>query len=367
MGREGGAMVKADTGVCLIDEFDKMNDQDRVSIHEAMEQQTISISKAGIICKLKARCSVIAAANPITGRYNSSATFAENVELTDAILSRFDLLCVVRDIVDQDIDTKLATFVVNSHVNALNYEQQQLNQHNNNIHQDDIENNDIILEEDDIDDDNNKSIDIFRRRIHHLGKDLLKKYIMYAKENCKPQLANIDEAKMASLYSELRQESNANDGIPIAVRHMESILRMSEAHAKMHLRDYVNEEDVNAAIKVMIETFISTQKFGLQNNLRKTFGKYIRGQKDHYQILLHTLQGMVADERRYRNKQRYMHTVNGTNTNYDIDDPITIKHEDFADQLLTMEITSFNGFYSSDLFRKAGYVYNYADRLITKV
>jgi DNA replication licensing factor MCM2 len=95
-----------------------MNDQDRTSIHEAMEQQSISVSKAGIITTLKARCAVIAAANPTMGRYDSSRTFAENVELTDAILSRFDILCVVRDTVDFELDGKLAEFVVESHRKA---------------------------------------------------------------------------------------------------------------------------------------------------------------------------------------------------------------------------------------------------------
>jgi DNA replication licensing factor MCM2 len=115
---EGGALVLADQGVCLIDEFDKMNDQDRTSIHEAMEQQSISISKAGIVTSLQARCSVIAAANPVKGRYDSSITFAENVELTDPILSRFDILCVVRDTVDPVIDERLALHVVQNHMNS---------------------------------------------------------------------------------------------------------------------------------------------------------------------------------------------------------------------------------------------------------
>lgn len=113
---EGGALVIADRGTCMIDEFDKMNDQDRTSIHEAMEQQTISISKAGIVTSLQARCSIIAAANPIKGRYDSSVSFFENVDLTEPILSRFDILCVVRDTVDPLVDETLARFVVNSHM-----------------------------------------------------------------------------------------------------------------------------------------------------------------------------------------------------------------------------------------------------------
>merc|ERR1719228_2481951 len=113
---EAGALVLADKGVCLIDEFDKMNDADRTSIHEAMEQQTISISKAGIVTQLQARCAVIAAANPIGGRYDPSMTFAENVDLSEPILSRFDVLCVVRDTVDPVQDEHLAKFVVGNHM-----------------------------------------------------------------------------------------------------------------------------------------------------------------------------------------------------------------------------------------------------------
>jgi len=93
---EGGALVLADRGMCLIDEFDKMDEGDRTSIHEALEQQSISVSKAGIVTSLQARCSVVAAANPIGGRYDSSLTFAENVELTDPILQRLDMLCVLQ-------------------------------------------------------------------------------------------------------------------------------------------------------------------------------------------------------------------------------------------------------------------------------
>jgi DNA replication licensing factor MCM2 len=115
---EGGALVLADQGTCLIDEFDKMNDADRTSIHEAMEQQSISISKAGIVTTLQARCAIIAAANPIRGRYNPTIPFQQNVELTEPILSRFDVLCVVKDNVDPVMDELLARFVVGSHLRS---------------------------------------------------------------------------------------------------------------------------------------------------------------------------------------------------------------------------------------------------------
>jgi len=115
---EGGALVLADKGHCLIDEFDKMNDADRTSIHEAMEQQSISISKAGIVTSLQARCAIVAAANPIRGRYNPTIPFQQNVELTEPILSRFDVLCVVKDTVDPVMDELLARFVVGSHLRS---------------------------------------------------------------------------------------------------------------------------------------------------------------------------------------------------------------------------------------------------------
>merc|ERR1712113_919791 len=115
---QGGAMVLADDGMCLIDEFDKMNDNDRTSIHEAMEQQTISISKAGIVATLQARCAVQAVANPIEGRYDPQRTFAQNVNLSDPILSRFDVLCVLRDEADAVQDERLADHVICSHIRS---------------------------------------------------------------------------------------------------------------------------------------------------------------------------------------------------------------------------------------------------------
>ena len=196
---EGGALVLADRGTCLIDEFDKMNDQDRTSIHEAMEQQTISISKAGIVTTLQARCGIIAAANPIGGRYNSTIPFSQNVELTEPILSRFDILCVVRDTVDPAEDERLAKFVVGSH-NRAHPITQALDEDQGTMEVDQSANTDEPKQEGEI------------------NQELLRKYILYARERCSPKLYQIDEDKVSKLFADMRRESLATGAYPITVR-----------------------------------------------------------------------------------------------------------------------------------------------------
>ena len=201
---EGGALVLADRGTCLIDEFDKMNDQDRTSIHEAMEQQTISISKAGIVTTLQARCAIVAAANPIGGRYNSTAPFSQNVELTEPILSRFDILCVVRDTVDPSEDERLASFVVNSHGRA----------HPNTRA--------AAGADMDIEDDEDEPVSGGEPKVEGtISQELLRKYILYAREKCFPKLYQIDEDKVARLFADMRRESLATGAYPITVRDAE--------------------------------------------------------------------------------------------------------------------------------------------------
>ena len=180
---EGGALVLADKGTCLIDEFDKMNDQDRTSIHEAMEQQSISISKAGIVTSLQARCAVLAAANPVGGRYNSTVPFSQNVQLTEPILSRFDILCVVRDVVDPAVDQQLAEFVVASH--ARSHPDASNTASSTSL--------------------SRTSID--RRAAGPIAQDVLRKYILYARNSVRPKLHSIDQEKISQLYSDLRRES----------------------------------------------------------------------------------------------------------------------------------------------------------------
>ncbi|TYG79317.1 hypothetical protein ES288_D02G129400v1 [Gossypium darwinii] len=320
---EGGALVLADKGICLIDEFDKMNDQDRVSIHEAMEQQSISISKAGIVTSLQARCSVIAAANPIGGRYDSSKTFSQNVELTDPIVSRFDILCVVKDIVDPVTDEMLAKFVVDSHFRSqpkgANIDDKAFSESQ---------------------EESQAPAGLADSKI--LSQELLRKYLTYAKLNIFPRFHEKDMAKLTKVYADLRKESSRGQGVPIAVRHIESMIRMSEAHARMHLRQHVTEEDVDMAIRVLLESFISTQKFGVQKALRKSFRQYITFKKDYHGLLLVLLRELVNDA------MRFEEILSGSTQmlNY-----VDVKVVDLQAKAEEYEITNLEAFFSSSEFK----------------
>ncbi|KAK5114191.1 MCM DNA helicase complex subunit [Meristemomyces frigidus] len=270
---EGGALVLADRGVCLIDEFDKMNDQDRTSIHEAMEQQTISISKAGIVTTLQARCAVIAAANPIGGRYNATVPFSQNVELTEPILSRFDILVVVRDTVDPAEDERLANFVVNSHGRAHPVMSSALGAQTQ-ITAATQENGEDPTQGPDMEVDGVGLQAASAKPNSPIPQALLRKYILYAREHCRPKLYQIDQDKIARLFADMRRESLATGAYPITVRHLESILRISESFAKMRLAEYCHSTDIDRAIAVAVDSFVGSQKVSCKKALARAFAKY---------------------------------------------------------------------------------------------
>jgi len=331
---EAGALVLADKGVCLIDEFDKMNDQDRTSIHEAMEQQTISISKAGIVTTLQARCSVMAAANPIGGRYDSSMTFSENVDLTEPILSRFDILCVVKDTVDPVADEHLARFVVASHMVSHPRSDQA-----------DVEN--MKKTEETLASTSNLA------GVDKIPQELLRKYILYSREKMHPKLHQMDQEKVAKMYSELRRESMATGSIPITVRHIESMIRIAESHAKMHLREFVSEDDVNMAMRVMLESFIDTQKYSVMKNMKKNFSKYLSYKRDNNELLLFILRGLAHETATYM-RNRY-----GTDQ-----EVVEINEKDLAEKARQISIQNLQPFFQSDMFKSNNFKYDQTRKLI---
>ncbi|KAI8057837.1 MCM-domain-containing protein [Syncephalis plumigaleata] len=298
---EGGALVLADKGICLIDEFDKMNDTDRTSIHEAMEQQSISISKAGIVTTLQARCAVIAAANPIRG----PIPFSQNVELTEPILSRFDILCTVKDTVDPVIDEQLARFVVDSHIRS---------------HPEYSAEFDTII-----------------------SQDLLRKYIMYAKDHVHPQLQQMDQDK-------------AGGSIPITVRHIESMIRMAEANARMHLREFVRTEDIDMAISVMLDSFIGAQKYAITKTLRRSFSKYLNKSQDHRELLLYTLGRLVQEHIRF-----YQYRHKGA-----MPSMIKIPLDEFSRKAREVNIPDVTPLFTTIEFTSNGFQWNEQESMVVK-
>jgi len=214
---EGGAMVLADGGIVCIDEFDKMNVQDRVAIHEAMEQQTISIAKAGITTVLNSRTSVLAAANPVFGSYDDLKSAAENIDFQTTILSRFDLIFIVHDVRTVESDKRIATHVIDVHRQASTGT---------------VESSTAI------------------------EMEKLKRYIAYCRSRCHPQLSPEGCARLRSEYVRIRSEvrragyGGSDRTIPITVRQLEALVRLSEAYARMELSPMVLEKHVEEAIRL---------------------------------------------------------------------------------------------------------------------
>ncbi|KAI1332150.1 MCM2/3/5 family protein [Xylariaceae sp. FL0255] len=218
---EGGAMVLADGGVVCIDEFDKMRDEDRVAIHEAMEQQTISIAKAGITTILNARTSVLAAANPIFGRYDELKTPGENIDFQTTILSRFDMIFIVKDEHTRDKDERIAKHVMGIHMGGRGVDDQAVE-------------GEVPVEK-------------------------MRRYLSYCKSRCAPRLSPEAAEKLSSHFVSIRKqvhaselEANTRSSIPITVRQLEAIVRITEALAKLTLSPIATEQHVDEAIRLFL-------------------------------------------------------------------------------------------------------------------
>lgn len=234
---EGGAMVLADGGIVCIDEFDKMREDDRVAIHEAMEQQTISIAKAGITVTLNSRCAVLAAANSVHGRWDDYRSDEENIDFMPTILSRFDMIFVIKDKHDYESDLQKARHVVGIHVGA---DMANANEANS-----------------------------------ELSLEFLKKYIAYCRSKVGPRVSDAATEKLVEKYVDMRngppsendkenaaQKHEKKSFIPITVRQLEATIRISEALSKMELKPFAGEQHIEEALRLFRESTLKASKSG---------------------------------------------------------------------------------------------------------
>jgi len=208
---EAGAMVLANKGLVCIDELEKMDPTDRSAMHEAMEQQTVTISKANVQATLRSETSVLAAANPKFGRFDPYQSIAQQIDLPPTLINRFDVIFTLRDIPSREKDEKIATHVLQEHTK---------------------EGEDMLI-----------------------PRELFRKYVAYAKQRIKPKLSTEAIAEIKKFYIDLRNKPVASESamrpIPISARQLQALVRMSEASAKVKLRNKVTKEDAQRSIEIM--------------------------------------------------------------------------------------------------------------------
>ncbi|XP_010972180.2 DNA replication licensing factor MCM3 isoform X2 [Camelus dromedarius] len=256
---EAGAMVLADRGVVCIDEFDKMSDMDRTAIHEVMEQGRVTIAKAGIHARLNARCSVLAAANPVYGRYDQYKTPMENIGLQDSLLSRFDLLFIMLDNMDPEQDREISDHVLRMHRYRAPGEQDGdamplgssvdiLATDDPNFSQEDQQDTQIYEKHD------NLLHGTKKKKEKMVSAAFMKKYIHVAKI-IKPVLTQESGAHIAEEYSRLRsQDSVSSDTArtsPVTARTLETLIRLATAHAKARMSKTVDLQDAEEAVELV--------------------------------------------------------------------------------------------------------------------
>jgi replicative DNA helicase Mcm len=211
---EAGALVLANKGICCVDEIDKMEKEDRIAMHEAMEQQTITIAKANIHSTLRAETTILAAANPKLGRFDPYQPLGSQIDMPATLISRFDLIFTIRDLPDRKTDTKLAGHI----------------------------------------------LDTFRKPdelVPDIAPEIMRKYIAYAKQHCRPQISPEAISEIKDFFVNLRNKRSGELGdegvkaIPISARQLEAMVRLAYASAKIRLSETVTREDAQRAIELM--------------------------------------------------------------------------------------------------------------------
>ncbi|CAM8913665.1 unnamed protein product [Rhodiola kirilowii] len=245
---EAGAMVLADGGLCCIDEFDKMTAEHQALL-EAMEQQCVSVAKAGLIASLSARTSVLAAANPVNGHYNRAKTVNENLKMSAALLSRFDLVFILLDKPDELLDKLVSDHIMSLHtsydVNSAAVKKMRVSQ---NVPSIDLSMNIGSLAAR-LRLDPNKDRDFIP-----LPSQLLRKYIAYARNFVFPRMSRPAADILQKFYLKLRDRSTSADSTPITARQLESLVRLAEARARVDLREEITAQDATEVVEIMKES-----------------------------------------------------------------------------------------------------------------
>jgi replicative DNA helicase Mcm len=230
---EGGALVMADMGVAAVDEMDKMKSEDKSALHEAMEQQTISIAKAGIIATLKSRCALLGAANPKYGRFDRYEGLAEQINMPPALLSRFDLIFVLLDTPNHALDSRIANHILQSHYAGELFEQRQ-KLPGSHITEDFVEAEMEVIEP-------------------IIGPEIMQKYVAYARKNVFPVMEGNARDRLMKFYTDLRKTGEGKDTpVPVTARQLEALVRLSEASARVRLSNKVTLEDAERTIKIVM-------------------------------------------------------------------------------------------------------------------
>jgi len=229
---EAGALVLADKGIAAVDELDKMDSSDRSALHEGLEQQKISVSKAGINATLKARCSLLGAANPKYGRFDQYEPIGEQIDLEPALISRFDLIFTVTDSPDPEHDSRLA-----QHIIKTNYAGE-LNTQRTELASSEFTSDEVAAVTDEV--------------APAIDAELLRKYIAHAKRSCYPTMTSEAKALIEEFYVDLRSKGADEDApVPVTARKLEAMVRLSEASARVRLSDTVEREDADRATSIV--------------------------------------------------------------------------------------------------------------------
>ncbi|MBU1939165.1 minichromosome maintenance protein MCM, partial [Candidatus Micrarchaeota archaeon] len=273
---KAGALVLASGGVCMVDEMDKMDPEDRSALHESMEQGTVSVAKAGIVTRFKSDTSVLAAANPKYSRFNPYENYLEQINLPPTLISRFDLFFMIKDVLDRTKDTEIATHILKTH---------QIGE--------------MLLTSKKKGTKHTKEMDDMVKTITPaIECELLKKYISFARQNIFPVLSNERIKEIGEFYVNLREQGKREGSYAATHRQLEALVRMSEASARIRLSEVVEQEDSDRAIRIFktcMQDLVTDQETGRLDIDIVATGQ-TQSQRDQLMKILHIVKEKAKDQ-----------------------------------------------------------------------